>query len=348
MGTNMPRRHDRRLAYLPLACIVMLGLYSGCASRSPARNLTQPLSADTRPGLLASQATGITSSGATITWTTDKPSSGTVQWGKTADYEFAAQPDGDVATQQSVILNGLRPDTEYHYRIKLPDLRSTRAIGPDQTFRTLEQLYASPLAISDVGISKATGSMVTVKWTTSVPSSGRVEYGVTGLYGSSTAPDNCCFINHSIDLGPLSPGITYHYRAVSQDKNGNEAASGDQLLTNPASSDGSAAVISDISIAKITHLSAAVSWVSTGLAPSHVEYSTDLSYSTSTPPEMGRVHTAILDNLDDSTAYHFRIKVADSAGNVSTSPDVMFVTATAPRMQGFSPYTHNRCACHGR
>jgi hypothetical protein len=119
----------------------------------------------------------------------------------------------------------------------------------------------------------------------------------------------------------------------------------DQKYTSPVSSDSTATTISDIRIMNVTHLSATVSWVTAGLDPSQVEYSTDLSYRSSTPPETGDVHTVMLDNLDNNKSYHFRIKTTDSAGNVSISPDATFVTATAPPMQGVSPYGHSHCAC---
>jgi hypothetical protein len=119
----------------------------------------------------------------------------------------------------------------------------------------------------------------------------------------------------------------------------------DQKYTLPVSSDGSVTTISDIKIMDVTHMSATVSWVTAGLNPSQVEYSTDLSYRSSTPLEMGDAHAVTLDNLNSNKSYHVRIKTMDSAGNVSTSPDATFVTATAPPMQGFSPYGHSHCAC---
>jgi hypothetical protein len=119
----------------------------------------------------------------------------------------------------------------------------------------------------------------------------------------------------------------------------------DQKYTLPNSSDSTSTTISDIRIRNVTYLSATVSWVTAGLDPSRVEYSTDLSYRSSIPAETGDVHTVILDNLDNNKSYHFRITTTDSAGNVSTSPDATFVTATAPRMQGVSPYGHSHCAC---
>lgn len=352
VDTNMPCRHDHYRVYLPLSGIIIICLCLGCASRPPVQGSTtnrgvQSISPAARPGLVAAQATGITNSSAIITWTTDKSSTGIVEWGKTPDYGFTAKTEGDPAIQQSVTLTGLKPGTEYHFRIMLPDLSSARAIGPDQAFRTLEQLYISPLSISYAGISKVTGNTVTVRWITSAPATGRVEYGVTGLYGSSAAPDGAYLFDHLNDLGPLSPGTTYHYRVVSQDKNGNEAISTDQAFTMPGLSDSTATAIYDISVTDITHIGATVSWVTTGLGASLVEYSKDLSFGRATPPGTGKEHTVILDNLDNDTSYHFRIKATDSAGNISASQDMTFVTATAPRMQGFSPYSHNHCGCKG-
>jgi hypothetical protein len=120
------------------------------------------------------------------------------------------------------------------------------------------------------------------------------------------------------------------------------------FAANPVAADSSgstAPVISDIRVTDITHADATISWVTSELATSQVEYDTDLTFGEITPLDGSTVsnHAVTLNNLDNSKAYHFRVKSVDSAGNVSTSPDTVFVTDTAPRMLGVP--RHSRCSC---
>jgi hypothetical protein len=301
----------------------------------------------TQPHIVDIQVNSITSSGAIIAWTTDKPSFGDLQWGRTTDYEFTAQA-GEPALQQSVNLTGLKPNTIYHYSVLLKDQRGAQVVSQDQTFRTLEPIYIRPLVISHISIAKITGAAATIIWTTDEPATGRVEYGKTVLYGSTPSVNGSYSYNHSLDLEPLSPGTTYHYRVLSQDRSGNEAASADQVFTTSDPRDVTAPVISDITITNVTHASATISWITSEFARSHVEYDTDLSYRNTTAPGNGTVHNVTLDNLDISATYHFRIKSTDPAGNVSTSPDEIFVTSTPPRMLGTTPSQRGSCGCRSR
>ena|GEM_PF-3324267 len=351
--------------YLPLMGIIVLLFYTGCAvspltnSGVPARNDSQSVLASNpnsaqQPGNSAAQssigniqANGITSSSAIIMWSTDKPASGLVQWGKTTDYEFSSQADGEPAVQQSVSLTGLRPDTTYHYRVTLTEQSGAQVTSPDQTFSTLEQLNSRPLVISRIGMLKITDTAAIVAWTTDTPATGQVEYGKTSLYGALTTINGGYIYDHALEVKQLSPGITYHYRVLSLDKNGNEAVSPDQLFSTVDPSDRTAPVISDISVTDITYVNATINWVTSELASSQVAYDTNVSYSNVTPLDTMLLfnHTVTLDNLSNSKAYHFRITSTDPAGNVSTSPDTIFVTSEAPRVMGVMSFDHSKCKC---
>jgi len=280
-------------------------------------------------------------------WSTGKPASGLVQWGKTTDYEFSSQADGELAVQQSVSLTGLSPDTIYHYRVTLIEQSGAQETSPDQTFSTLEQLNSRPLVISRIGMLKITGTTATIAWSTDVPATGQVEYGKTSVFGASTTINGGYTYDHAFELKQLSPGTTYHYRVLSHDKNGNEVVSSDQLFSTVSPSDSTAPVISDISTTDVTHASATISWVTSELAASQVEYDTNRSYANITPLDTMLLfnHTVTLNNLTNGKAYYFRIKSTDPAGNTSTSPDTMFVTSEAPRVMGTMTFDHVNCKC---
>jgi len=71
----------------------------------------------------------------------------------------------------------------------------------------------------------------TITWDTDEPATTRVEYGLDSGYGSSTALDVALVVSHSAVITGLQGNTTYHYRVISTDSIGNEAASADHQFT---------------------------------------------------------------------------------------------------------------------
>lgn len=82
-----------------------------------------------------------------------------------------------------------------------------------------------------VSTSVVTGTTATVGWTTATATNGRVEYGLTSSYGSSSALSPSFVFVHSIGLSGLTAGTTYHFRVISQDSGGNTTTSADYVFT---------------------------------------------------------------------------------------------------------------------
>ena len=98
----------------------------------------------TAPDISNVAAAGVTTSGATITWTTNENSDSQVEYGTTTAYGQSTALNPLLVTAHSQVLSGLTSDTEYHYRVKSRDAGSNLAFSVDFTFRT------APLAISNV------------------------------------------------------------------------------------------------------------------------------------------------------------------------------------------------------
>jgi len=75
-----------------------------------------------------------------------------------------------------------------------------------------------------------------------------------------------------------------------------------------------------------------VSWTTDEPSDSQVEYGTSAAYGSSTSLAAALVssHTVTLSGLSASTAYHYRVKSRDAAGNLATSADGSFSTTAAP------------------
>lgn len=92
----------------------------------------------------------------------------------------------------------------------------------------------TPPLISNVDALPGPTSAV-IAWDTDEIASSQVEYGLTAALGSATAPGTMLLTSHAVVIEGLSPGTTYHYRAVSRDPAGNETAGAVLTFTTMAS-----------------------------------------------------------------------------------------------------------------
>jgi phosphodiesterase/alkaline phosphatase D-like protein len=191
---------------------------------------TPPPPDTTAPTISAVQATGISGTGATITWTTDEASDSQVEYGTTTSYGSSTTLDTNPVTAHSVQLTGLMPGTLYHYRVKSKDAAGNLATSQNFTFTTTAADTTAP-TISAVQASNVASSGATITWTTDEASDTQVEYGTTTAYGSSTTLNPSPVTSHSVTLSGLTAGTLYHYRVKSKDAAGNLATSQDFTFT---------------------------------------------------------------------------------------------------------------------
>lgn len=181
---------------------------------------------DTTPPVISSvQSTNITTSGVTITWTTDEPATSRVEYGTTTSYGAFSALDSSLVTSHSVNLSGLAVSTPYHFRVISADAANNTATSGDFTFTTAAD--TAPPLISAVTATNLAATTATVAWTTNEPATSRVEYGLTASYGALTALDSSLVTSHTVNLSGLTASTTYHYRVISTDAANNTATSGD-------------------------------------------------------------------------------------------------------------------------
>ncbi|MGQ9525438.1 MAG: fibronectin type III domain-containing protein [Armatimonadota bacterium] len=100
-----------------------------------------PDTSDTTPPVISDVTVrNLTWNSATITWTTDEPATGQVEWGPTAAYGSTTEVDANRTTQHSATLTGLTTVTLYHFRVKSRDAAGNEAVSEDGWFRTLLSL----------------------------------------------------------------------------------------------------------------------------------------------------------------------------------------------------------------
>ena len=94
---------------------------------------------DTTAPVISSIAAGsISSSGATITWTTNEGATSQVEYGTTTSYGTKTTESSAKVTSHSQALSGLSANTTYHYRVISKDAAGNVATSGDNTFTTTD------------------------------------------------------------------------------------------------------------------------------------------------------------------------------------------------------------------
>jgi|GEM_PF-2410040 len=284
----------------------------------------------TRPTIGVVQVSGVAQTIAVVTWTTDEPSDGLVEYGTSTAYGRSLS-DAAYSTQHSLTLTGLQAATEYHLRISGRDLYGNGpSFSPDVAFRTQKREDRRAPVVSNVRVAALSDRTALVLWDTDEPADSAVEYG-TGRELGTRAADPTLVQSHSVLLVGLAASTVYYFRAGSTDPSGNgPGQSGLLTFATLSSPDTAPPVISGVSVTGVTDTLAVVSWTTDEPADSRLECGPDSNYTRVL--SSGRLevsHVVLLTGLLPGREYHFRVGGTDASGNgPSFSGDLTFTTAT--------------------
>jgi len=178
----------------------------------------------TPPVVSAVEATAISGSGATITWTTNEPADTQVEYGTTTNYGSSTPLNPALVTNHSVQLTGLSDRTPYHYQVKSKDAAGNPAVSADFTFTTPD--VTAPV-ITGVDAQPGRGS-AEITWTTDEAADSQVQFRATGTaQWSQTTLQPDLVTEHVVELiGLGAQRKTYQFRVRSRDAAGNLTVSG--------------------------------------------------------------------------------------------------------------------------
>jgi hypothetical protein len=183
---------------------------------------------DTAPPVISSVATSLTTtSGTTISWTTNEAADTQVEYGLTTTYGSSTTLDTTLLTAHSVNIAGLAEATLYHFRVKSRDAAANLAVSADFTFSTIDGTAPS------VSITDPTGGAM-VSGAVTVTASAADNVGVTQVQilvdGVPIATDTSAPYTTSWDSSTVANG-SHTLTAVAQDLAGNSMTSAPVAVT---------------------------------------------------------------------------------------------------------------------
>ena len=90
----------------------------------------------TAPVISAVSVGSITSTSATVSWTTDEPATGSTDYGPTGSYGSTTATATGLTVSHNRTITGLQPSTTYHYRVRSTDAAGNERVSADATFTT--------------------------------------------------------------------------------------------------------------------------------------------------------------------------------------------------------------------
>jgi ribosomal protein S27E len=308
---------------------------SGNLANSEDKTFTTLATPDTSSPVISNvRVGGVSDRVAVISWETDEPADGAVEFGISQGYGLRAEAAGFVKLHE-LTLTGLNASTLYHFRVLSRDATGNGpAASADATFSTLALPDKTPPVLSNIRVEQVTAASAIVLWDTSEVSDSFVDYGPTAAYGRSSA-DSTNLLAHSVLLQGLEASTLYHFRALSADPSGNTGRGEDMTFKTTGGggpADSTPPVISGVNVSGISDTRAVVIWSTDELSDSEVEYGTGQKYGQGATDQSDTlVHSVVLEGLKPMTTYHFRVKSTDVFGNgPSEGPDMTFTTAGAP------------------
>jgi len=295
---------------------------------------------NTMPVISSIVASSITSTSATITWTTNETSDTQVEYGATTSYGTSTTLNASLVTSHSSGVSGLTASALYHYRVKSRDAAGNLGVSGDLTFTT-----AAPPDTT------APSGTVTIN-------SGAVATNSTAVTLTLTCTDNVACTQMQIapdGTANTEAWVTYAASTTTTLTTGNgtktvavrfrDAASNtsaqvtDTIILDTTAPGAPASLTATATSSTQINLSwpAATDTGGAGLADYRVERCTGASCTTFAQIATVTAPTTTYNNtgLTATTAYRYRVRARDAANNFGTYSPI--ATATTPAAGDTTP-----------
>lgn len=226
-------------AFTRYLVLLMLGATALAGSFALATAHARADSSNAAP-VISNIATSASSTGATVTWSTDQAGSTQVLYGPTTSYNASTTLDNASTTSHTSFLGGLTPNTLYHFEVATGNASGTMATSSDMTFTTAgtaSSTASSTAPVVSLVLATPAQTGATISWSTDVGSNSQVMYGLTTAYGNATPLDTNSVTSHLVTLSGLQPSTLYHFLVTSSaSSTGTIGSSTDMTFTTLAAS----------------------------------------------------------------------------------------------------------------
>ncbi len=133
-------------------------------------------------------------------------------------------------------------------------------------------------------------------------------------------------------VGPVTAGASGSKTATASVTQDYALATLTALRPAASTADTTPPVISAVAAASISSTGATVSWATDEASNSQVEFGLTTTYGSSTSLDGSATlsHSQVITGLAANATYHYRVRSRDGAGNLATSTDFTFLTASLP------------------
>jgi photosystem II stability/assembly factor-like uncharacterized protein len=180
----------------------------------------------------------VTDTTATVTWTTNIPSTSYVNYGTDENLLKKTRTGTDeLVIEHSVALTNLSSDVVNYFYVEDTDTNGNNGEdannGSYYTFKTLADQTAP--VISEISTPVLTSNQAAIVWNTNEVADGKIKYGIAStVYTNESELISTPLTSHLVAISELTEQTQYFYIVVSADANGNTSTSEEQTFTTPA------------------------------------------------------------------------------------------------------------------
>lgn len=301
---------------------------------------------------------------ATVSWSTDKNTDATINFGLDARFGTVRDPEFD-KKDHTLVIDSLEPATTYHFRVVSTDAEGNKSTTAGYVFTTKDdqqklkeriikdiKKVTEPESIIEIaeqvkdtagdilkpptilGLPRVTvdQTKATIVWTTDRESSSMVylspdsDYtGSSNDYTIAQGDPNESVTRHEVEVIGLEPSTLYHFKVVSDDATGLAGESEDDTFKTKSILPS----IRNIKVNRIQEKSAVISWDTGGvLARGIVEYTNTRTKITKVAGSsvFAATQNVQLADLEFGTRYSAVIRTTNQDGDNAESTPFQFIT----------------------
>jgi hypothetical protein len=343
ISSGLVTTHSVTLTGLTPGVAYNYDVYSQNSAGTPATSANYTFTVTAVPGtpvITAVSASAITSTSATINWTTDQATTSLVNYGASTAYGSSSVLNPSYVTSHSVTLTGLTPGFTYNYEVVSVDSAGVSVSSTNYTFATTSASKGTPPYVGYLAYWGINSSGVTISWSTDVLANTVLAYGTSSALGQLTPVQPALTASHGVVLTGLNSGTTYYFMAQSTGANGATGYSTTYSFTTTGAPSAPpseptpppsapAPYVGYVAFWGITSSGVTISWSTDLPANTVLAYGTTTALGQLTPvrTELTASHGVVLTGLNSGTTYYFVAESTAANGETGYSATYTFTTA---------------------